>query len=276
MFRVPVAHVVLVAAVLSAAASNGTATDATEVALQHACTTSITKHLPFCNVSLNFTERIKDLLGRLTTEEKLSQTSSTQAAVPRLGIPAYAWGNECLHGAVVRSGDGTPPPAAGATVFPQPIGLAATFDVELVASIGDAVATESRALSNYGTLQGSTSPGYLNCWAPNVNIFRDPRWGRGSETYGEDPGLTSNMLSAYVRGMQYGAPAPAPALPSTEMPPSPPAPKYLKVAAVCKHFAAYSLEEADGQMRFWFDAIITKQDLADTYLPAFKACVNAE
>ena len=102
------------------------------------------------------------------------------------------------------------------------------------------------------------------------------RWGRGSETYGEDPGLTSNMLSAYVRGMQYGAPAPAPALPSTEMPPSPPAPKYLKVAAVCKHFAAYSLEEADGQMRFWFDAIITKQDLADTYLPAFKACVNAE
>ena len=180
-------------------------------------------------------------MGRLTLEEKLSLTSSTHQPVPRLGIPGYSWGNECLHGAVVKA-DSTPAsiPANGATVFPQPIGLAATFDEQLLLDVGTAISDESRGLSNAGGAAGST-PAFLDCWAPNINIFRcagcweglllcriwhgyricmrsphlltrltlnvarsyrDPRWGRGSETYGEDPTLTSTMLLAFLKGLQ--------------------------------------------------------------------------
>ena len=154
-------------------------------------------------------------------------------------------------------------PASGATVFPQPLGLAATMDTDLLGAVGTAISDESRALSNAAVFQNNGAvPGYLNCWAPNMNIFRDPRWGRGSETYGEDPHLTSELLAAYVHGVEGTAAQKKAA-------------QYTKVISVCKHFMAYSLEEAEGQSRFWFDANVTAADLADTYAPAFEACVKA-
>ena len=142
----------------------------------------------------------------------------------------------------MKTSDG---PASGATVFPQPIGLAATMDTNLLGAIGTAISDESRALSNAAVYQNNGAvPGYLNCWAPNMNIFRDPRWGRGSETYGEDPPLTSELLAAYVQGVEGTAAQKKAA-------------QYTKVISVCKHFMAYSLEEAEGQSRFWFDAVVS-------------------
>lgn len=141
-------------------------------AASYACQTQNTSSLPFCDPTQPFSARVTDLVGRLTLEEKLSLTSSTHQPVPRLGIPGYSWGNECLHGAVVKT-DNTPAsiPANGATVFPQPIGLAATFDEQLLLDVGTAISDESRGLSNAGGAAGST-PAFLDCWAPNINIFR--------------------------------------------------------------------------------------------------------
>ena len=187
----------------------------------------------------------KQLVAQMTLEEKLSQMLYDSPAIERLGIPEYNWWNEALHG-VARAGD--------ATMYPQAIGLAATFDAELLEQIADTVATEGRAKfhqfskkNDRGIYKG------LTYWAPNVNIFRDPRWGRGQECYGEDPYLSGMLGSAYVRGLQGDDP------------------EHLKAAACAKHFAVHSGPEAD---RHSFDAQVNKQDLYDTYLYAFKRCVD--
>ncbi|MDR0315978.1 MAG: glycoside hydrolase family 3 C-terminal domain-containing protein [Treponema sp.] len=190
--------------------------------------------------------RINELIAQMTLEEKVSQLSYTSAAIPRLGIPEYNWWNECLHG-VARAGI--------ATVFPQAIALAATFDEGLVEEVADAISDEARAKYNEAVKQGNRGQYWgLTFWTPNINIFRDPRWGRGQETYGEDPYLTSRIGLALMRGLQ-----------GTD-------PENLKVAACAKHYAVHSGPE---KLRHTFDAICTKKDLFETYLPAFKVLVDA-
>ena len=189
-------------------------------------------------------ERAIELVSRMTIEERASQLRYDAPAIERLGIPAYNWWNEALHG-VARAGV--------ATSFPQAIGMAATFDTELVEAAGDVSAIEGRA--KYNALSKENDRDIykgLTFWSPNVNIFRDPRWGRGHETFGEDPYLTSRMGVAYVEGLQ-GDDA------------------ELKSAACAKHFAVHSGPEA---VRHEFNATATKKDMAETYLPAFKACVQ--
>jgi beta-glucosidase len=190
--------------------------------------------------------RIKELVSKMTLEEKVSQLSFTSAAIPRLGIPEYNWWNECLHG-VARAGT--------ATVFPQAIALAATFDDELVREIATAISDEARAKYNEAIAQGNRGQYWgLTFWTPNINIFRDPRWGRGQETYGEDPCLTSRIGVAMVQGLQGDNP------------------EQLKTAACAKHFAVHSGPE---KLRHTFDAVVSPKDLYETYLPAFKDLVDA-
>lgn len=190
--------------------------------------------------------RVNDLISKFTLDEKAHQMMHRSPAIPRLNIPAYNWWNEGLHG-VARSGV--------ATVFPQAIGLGATFDEDLIFRIGNAISDEARA-----TFNASTAKGYhlqysgLTFWTPNINIFRDPRWGRGQETYGEDPYLTSRLGSALVKGLQGNDP------------------NYLKVAACAKHFAVHSGPE---RLRHEFNAVADAKDLNETYLPAFKSLVDA-
>ena len=190
--------------------------------------------------------KIKELISQMTLEEKVSQLSYTSAAIPRLGIPEYNWWNECLHG-VARAGI--------ATVFPQAIAMAATFDDDLAGQIADAISDEARAKYNEAVKQGNRGQYWgLTFWTPNINIFRDPRWGRGQETYGEDPYLTSRIGLAFVRGLQGSDP------------------ENLKLAACAKHYAVHSGPEKD---RHIFNAIPAKKDLFETYLPAFKVLVEA-
>ena len=192
-----------------------------------------------------FRRRAEDLVSRMTLEEKVSQTLHYAAAIDRLGVKGYNWWNEALHG-VARAGQ--------ATVFPQAIGMAATFDEDLMEKVADAISTEGRAKFNAQQKYHDTGiyKG-LTFWSPNVNIFRDPRWGRGHETFGEDPFLTSRMGVRFVQGIQGHDE------------------NYLKAAACAKHFAVHSGPE--GQ-RHSFDAVVSRQDLYETYLPAFKACVQ--
>lgn len=189
-------------------------------------------------------EKAKKLVSQMTLEEKASQLRYDSPAINRLGIPAYNWWNEGIHG-VARGGQ--------ATVFPQAIGLGATFDPELVEKIADVTATEGRAKYNVHSKNGDRDiyKG-LTFWSPNVNIFRDPRWGRGHETYGEDPFLTSALGVAYVKGLQGKG-------------------KTMKAAACAKHFAVHSGPEA---IRHEFDARATKKDMEETYLPAFEKLVK--
>jgi len=199
------------------------------------------------NSELDLDTRITSLMNAMTLEEKITQMGNSSAAIPRLGVVEYNWWSEALHG-VARSGR--------ATVFPQAIGLAATFDPILLERIGDAVSDEARAINNHLLDNGYTQRLYqgLSFWSPNVNIFRDPRWGRGQETFGEDPLLTGTLGAAFIKGMQgYN-------------------PQYLKVAACAKHFAVHSGPEA---LRHEFNAIVSLKDLRETYLPAFKMCVDA-
>lgn len=202
--------------------------------------------LPFRNQQLGVEERISDLISRLTTDEKIGQLRYNAPAIERLGIPAYNWWNEGLHG-VARFGR--------ATVFPQPIALAATFDPELMRNIGEAVSLEARAKHNEAISLGNYSQyGGLTLWSPNINIFRDPRWGRGMETFGEDPFLTSSMGVAYVQGLQGNDPY------------------YYRTAACAKHIAVHSGPESE---RHSFDAYASPKDLYETYLPAFEALAKA-
>jgi beta-glucosidase len=190
-------------------------------------------------------ERAADLVRRMTVAEKIGQTMTAAPAIPRLGVPAYEWWNEALHG-VARAGR--------ATVFPQAIALAATFDAPLVHQIADAISDEARAKFNLAQARGQRGRYQgLTFFAPNVNIFRDPRWGRGQETFGEDPLLTARLAVAFIAGMQGDDP------------------HYLKTVATAKHFAVHSGPEAS---RHVFDARPSAHDLADTYLPQFEAAVR--
>jgi beta-glucosidase len=199
----------------------------------------------YLDTSLAVEERVNDLVSRMTLEEKASQMQDVSPAIPRLGIPAYNWWNEGLHG-VARAGH--------ATVFPQAIGIAATWDTTLMHRIGDVISTEARAKYNDAIAHDRHDRYYgLTFWSPNINIFRDPRWGRGQETYGEDPFLTSRMAVAFITGMQGDNP------------------KYFKVVATAKHYAVHSGPEA---LRHRFDVPFSAHDFADTYSPAFRASVT--
>src|SRR5712664_2497545 len=199
---------------------------------------------PYKDPSLPIEKRVDDLVSRMTLAEKVSQLMNAAPAIDRLDIPEYEWWNEGLHG-VARAGY--------ATVFPQAIGLAATWDTNLMAQVADVISTEARAKHNEfvrhnerGRYKG------LTFWSPNINIFRDPRWGRGQETYGEDPYLTSRLGVAFVKGLQGDDP------------------RYLKLVATPKHYAVHSGPEPE---RHGFDAKVYERDLRETYLPAFRATV---
>lgn len=198
----------------------------------------------------SFEMRAADLVARMTLEEKVAQMLNEAPAIPRLGVPKYEWWNEALHG-VARAGD--------ATVFPQAIGLAATFDPKLIGEVARVISDEGRA-KHHDFVRRDQRLRYqgLTFWSPNINIFRDPRWGRGQETYGEDPYLTSRMGVEFVKGLQ-GDYAGAPTT------------KYRKTDATAKHFAVHSGPEAD---RHYFDVSPSERDLYETYLPAFKALVQ--
>ncbi len=198
------------------------------------------------NPAMPVDQRAASLLAQLSVEEKISLLGYRSKAVDRLGIPAYNWWNEALHG-VARAGL--------AKVFPQAIGMAATFNDSLLKEVAGAISTEARAKYNLAVAQDQRVQYMgLTFWSPNINIFRDPRWGRGQETYGEDPFLTATMGTAFVKGMQGDDP------------------HYLKTAACAKHFAVHSGPEAG---RHSFDAVVDEKDLRETYLYAFKKLVDA-
>lgn len=201
---------------------------------------------PWLETALSFEDRAKHLLSEMTLDEKLSQLNYMNKAIPRLGMKAYVWWNEALHG-LARSGTGT--------CFPQAIAMAATFSVERLKDMAETIALEGRARhhesarqGDYGTYKG------LTYWSPNVNIFRDPRWGRGHETYGEDPYLTGVLGETYVKGVQGDHP------------------KFLQAVATPKHYAVHSGPELT---RLSFNSVTDERDLRETYLPAFKRCFDA-
>ena len=196
---------------------------------------------PYQNPGLTVEVRVNDLVGRMTTDEKISQMMNTAPAIDRLGIPAYDWWNECLHG-VGRAGL--------ATVFPQAIGLGATWDEDLIFRVATTISDEARA-KHHEFLRNDSRKRYqgLTFWTPNINIFRDPRWGRGQETYGEDPFLTGKIGVQFIKGLQGNDP------------------KYFKTIATVKHFAVHSGPEPE---RHSFDAVIDERDFRETYLPQFE------
>ncbi|CAG0937713.1 beta-glucosidase [Thermoflexales bacterium] len=206
--------------------------------------TATPQQLVYLDSTRSFEERVNDLVGRMTVEEKASQMGSVAPAIERLGIPQYNWWNEGLHG-LARAGL--------ATVFPQGIGLASTWNTDLIHRLAQAISDEGRAKHHEAIRQGVRDiyTG-LTLWCPNINIFRDPRWGRGQETYGEDPYLTSRLAVAYIRGLQGDDP------------------RYLKTVATPKHFAVHSGPE---DKRHYFNAEVSQRDLEMTYLPAFKASI---
>ena len=199
---------------------------------------------PYLDPNQPIAERVHDLVSRMTLEEEAAQMQATAAAIPRLQVPAYDWWSEGLHG-VARAGY--------ATVFPQAIGLAATWDTNLLHRVADVISTEARAKYNDAVQHNIRRRYYgLTFWSPNINIFRDPRWGRGQETYGEDPFLAGRLAVAFVTGLQGDDP------------------HYLKTVATPKHFAVHSGAEV---LRHTFDVPVSPHDLEDTYTPAFRAAV---
>ena len=203
------------------------------------------QQMPYLNPGAPIEDRAHDLISRMTLEEKVSQLMNDSPAIDRLGVPAYNWWNESLHG-VARAGR--------ATVFPQAIGLAATWDTDLMYRIATVISDEARAKYHEFVRRGKRNIYQgLTFWTPNINLFRDPRWGRGMETYGEDPFLTGRMAVAFIRGMQGDDP------------------KYLKTIATAKHYAVHSGPEP---LRHTFDAVVSDRDLRETYLPHFEAAVR--
>lgn len=209
-------------------------------------TTVESEQLLYLDTSRPLAERAKDLISRMTLDEKVGLMNHPAHGIPRLNIPAYNYWSEALHG-VARSGR--------ATVFPQAIGMAATWNKELIHKVASVISDEGRAKYHAALKRNGYTAQYqgLTFWSPNVNIFRDPRWGRGQETWGEDPFLTGEMAAEFVKGLQGDDP------------------KYLKAAACAKHYAVHSGPEKD---RHTFNAIVTKRELYDTYLPAFKKLVT--
>jgi len=213
---------------------------ATCLALISACSTSFIGPL-YLNPNASFNDRVEDLVGRMTLEEKISQLKYNAPAIPRLNIPEYNWWNECLHG-VARAGR--------ATVFPQAIGLASMWDETMMYRVATAISDEARAKHHAFARQGKRSIYQgLTFWTPNINLFRDPRWGRGMETYGEDPYLAGRLAVRFVKGLQGDHP------------------RYLKTVATLKHFAVHSGPEPD---RHVFDANVSERDLHQSYLPHFR------
>lgn len=202
-----------------------------------------TSNLPYMNPKLSPQERAADLVHRMTLEEKASQLVNQARSIPRLNVPAYDWWSEALHGVAV---DGT-------TEFPEPIGLAATFDTQRIHEMATAIGIEARIVHAQAVRKG-TFPIFhgLDFWAPNVNIFRDSRWGRGLEIYGEDPFLSARMAVAFVSGMQGDDP------------------HYYRTISTPKHFAVHSGPEPTPHFT---DVDVSKHDELDTYLPAFRAAV---
>ena len=210
------------------------------------CNTVFSQTAGYRNTSLPFETRAWDLVHKMTLEQKISQLGNDAPSIPDLGIEKYDWWNECLHG-VARAGE--------ATVFPQAIGMAASFDTALMYKVADAISTEARAKYQEEIRRNRQGKRYygLTFWSPNINIFRDPRWGRGHETYGEDPYLTAQMGIQFVRGLQGNHP------------------KFFKVIATAKHYAVHSGPERE---RHFFNAEPDTRDLHETYLPAFESLVK--
>ena len=209
------------------------------------CDTSITEEYPFQNPELSIEERVDDLVDRLSLQEKIDQLNYDAPAIDHLNIPAYNWWNECLHG-VGRAGK--------ATVFPQAIGMAASWNKHLLAEIGQVISDEARAKYNKFQELGKTDIYYgLTFWTPNINIFRDPRWGRGQETYGEDPFLTGELATSFIKSLQGNDP------------------DYLKVIATSKHYAVHSGPE---HSRHSINLEVDNIDLWETYLPAFETTIK--
>jgi beta-glucosidase len=207
--------------------------------------TQVQPTLPYKDTKLPIDMRVADLISRMTLEEKISQLTSDSVAIDRLAVPAYNWWNEALHG-VGRAGR--------ATVFPQAIGIAATWDTNLMSQIATTISDEARAKHNEYVRRGKRNIYQgLTFWTPNMNLFRDPRWGRGMETYGEDPYLTGRLAVSFIKGMQGDDPA------------------YFKTIATAKHFAVHSGPEPS---RHTFDAVVSEQDLRATYLPHFEAAIK--
>ncbi|KAL7585206.1 probable beta-D-xylosidase 7 [Lactuca sativa] len=221
---------------------------------------SPTPPYPFCNVSLPIPNRAHDVVSRLTLDEKVLQLVNGAPGIPRLGISAYEWWSEALHG-ISRHGKGVRfnGTITASTQFPQVILTAASFDSHLWYRIGQAIGREARAMYNVGQAKG------LTFWAPNINVLRDPRWGRAQETPGEDPLVVGDYSVSYVRGIQGD---------SFEGGKMDPNSDHLQASACCKHFVANDLDNWKTANRYNFDANITQQDLADTYLPPFKQCVQ--
>jgi beta-glucosidase len=234
-----------VGVILAALASAATLTAQTGASNPPVANICSPRTCAYLDPSLSPEMRARDLVDRMTLDEMVSQTMDNAAAIPRLGVPAYGWWNEALHG-VARIGEGT--------VFPQAIGMAATWDTPLIGRIGDVIAIEGRAKYN-DAIAHDIHERYLGItfWSPNINIFRDPRWGRGQETYGEDPFLTARMGVAFIRGLQGDDP------------------RYLKLVATPKHFAVHSGPEP---LRHGFNVDVSPHDLEDTYLPAFRAAIT--
>jgi beta-glucosidase len=203
---------------------------------------------PFRNPSLTIEQRAADLVARLTLDEKIAQMLNSTPAIERFNIPPYDWWNECLHG-VART-------EYKVTVYPQAIAMSAGWDVNAIRQMGDYTSDEGRAIYNTSQAKGDYRIYHgLTYWTPNINIFRDPRWGRGQETYGEDPFLTANMGKNFIEGLQGSDKT------------------YLKAAGCAKHYAVHSGPESK---RHTFDVDVSSYDLWDTYLPAFKQLVDSK
>ncbi|KAF3674907.1 putative beta-D-xylosidase 7 [Capsicum annuum] len=218
----------------------------------------VTSSFPFCNAALPISQRANDVVSRLTVDEKVLQLVNGAPEIPRLGISAYEWWSEGLHG-VSRHGKGTlfNGTIKAATQFPQIILTASTFDEDLWYRIAQAIGREARAMYNAGQLKG------LTLWAPNINILRDPRWGRGQETAGEDPMMVGKYAVAYVRGIQGDS------FEGGKLQDG-----HLQASACCKHFISQDLDNWNNFSRYTFDAHVLKQDLADSFEPPFKSCVE--
>ncbi len=202
---------------------------------------------PICDPTLSPRQRAIDLVNRMVIGEKTGRLGNVAYPIDHLGLPRYQWWSEALHGVMYWNLQDDLP---GATSFPIPLNLAATFNMDLVHDVGSIISTEARATNNQDQVG-------LNFFTPNINIVRDPRWGRGQETPGEDPFLTSQYVYAMVQGLQEGEDK-----------------RYLKVAANCKHYTAYDLESWKGVDRFHFDAKVADQDLVETFLPPFETCIR--
>ena len=214
------------------------------------CKSGPLAQFPICDRSLPSRQRAADLISRMELSEKISQLSDGSPEILRLGLPRFEWWSEALHGVAGSPGVHFGGDLPSATSFPMPINLGATFNMSLIHQMATVISTEARAFNNEGRAG-------LVFFTPNINIFRDPRWGRGQETPGEDPFLTSAYVYELIDGLQRGEDD-----------------RYLKIAADCKHYAAYDLENWWGHDRFHFDAIVSDQDMYETYLAPFETCLR--